>query len=261
MKKSPFAAGALGALSLLLACSTGAQDDRATMTDVFLVMPKAGETAAFEQALRAHIAYRQDAGEQRSWEAYTVALGSNPRVYQFRSGGMDWGDFDAGVAEDAEKGLGAHWADNVDQYVDNFHHYIEVSDYDNSHWPADMGQYTYYGVTSWSVDESAGAGPYEARVELSRIGLEGTWAETDDYWMWLSRIGGSPTLMIVSPYESFADMAPPEQEYYDYVVENVGEEEANRLFSTFSEGYGSSSFTVWAHRPDLSVSAGSGDND
>ena len=76
--------------------------------------------------------------------------------------------------------------------------------------------------------------------------------------MWLSRIGGSPTLMIVSPYDSFADMAPPEQEYYDYVVEKVGQAEADRLFSTFSEGYTSSSFTVWAHRPDLSVSAAGG---
>ena len=258
MNKSPFAASVLGALTLLLACSSPAQDDRATMSDVFLVLPKSGMTAQFEEALRAHIAYRQDSGETRAWEAYTVALGTYPRVYQFRSGGMDWADFDAGVAEDAEKGLGAHWAANVDQYVEEFRHYIEVSDYDNSYWPEDIGQHRYYGVTSWSINESAGPAPYEARVELSRIGLEEGWTDTDGYWMWLSRIGGSPRLMIVSPYDSFADMAPPEQEYYEYVVEKVGQAEADRLFSTFSEGYTSSSFTVWAHRPDLSVSAAGG---
>ena len=260
MKKSPFAAGVLGALTLLLACSTPAQDDRATMTDVFLVLPKSGMTAAFEQALREHIAYRQDAGETRAWETYTVALGDNPSIYQFRSGGMDWADFDAGVAEDGEKGLGSNWAANVDQYVEHLHHYIEVSDFDNSDWPEDLGQKPYYGVTTWSVNGNAEAAADAAREEFSRVAMAGNWSATAGNWMWLSRVGGSSKMMLVTAYDSFANMAPPEESFYEFLASQVGEDQAASLFADFGAGYTSSNYTIWAYRPDLS-GAGSGGND
>jgi hypothetical protein len=59
--------------------------------------------------------------------------------------------------------------------------------------------------------------------------------------------------MLVSPYDSFADMAPPEQEFFDFVAEKLGsEEEAGKIFAAFSGGFTGSSYTIWQHRPDLS---------
>lgn len=83
------------------------------------MQPKAGSNAAFVEAVQRHVAF----------------------------------------CEDAEKGFGANWMANVDQYVDHYHHYIEVADYENSDWPADLGQKPYYGVTSWAVKDNAGPGP------------------------------------------------------------------------------------------------------
>lgn len=262
MNKSPIGTGVLCAAALLIACSSGAQDARAPLSDVWLVQPASGSNAAFEEAVRRHVAFRQDSGEERAWEVYAVALGSNPTIYQFRSGGMNWEDFDAGMAEDAEKGFGGNWMANVDQYVDHYHHYIEVADFENSDWPADLDQKPYYGVTTWAVNGNAGPGPAEAREEFSRIALEGDWSESGGNWLWLTRVGGSNTLMIVAGFNSFADMAPPEDDFFDFLTAQVGAEEAGRLFSAFGEGYTSSSYTVWAHRPDLSFAAAdSGDND
>ena len=260
MKRSPLAAGVLSAAALLLACSAGAQDDRATMSDVWLVIPKAGSLVEFENAVKRHTAFRQDSGETRSWEVYSVALGPNPAIYQFRSGGMDWADFDAGIAEDAEKGLGDNWRANVDQYVDHYHHYIEVADYEYSEWPEDQGQKPYYGVTTWDVVGNAGPGPNAARQELSTISMENGWSETGGNWLWLTRIGGADKLMIVAGYDSFADMEEPEPDFFAFLTEHAGAEKAMGLFSTFGEGYTSANFTVWAHRPDLSTSA-AGDSD
>ena len=62
--------------------------------------------------------------------------------------------------------------------------------------------------------------------------------------------------------DSFEDMAPPEEDFYDFLVSQVGAGEADRLFADFGAGYTSSSYTVWMHQPDLSFDgAGSGADD
>ena len=139
----------LGAALLLVPFGLLAQDDdRAPLSDVWMIMPKQGMATQFEEAVRSHMAFRRDAGDSRTWEAYSVALGSNPGLYQFRAGSLEWGDQDGYIAEDAEKGFGPHWMANVDQYVDRYHHYFERADYAMSNWPADLGQHPFYGVTS-----------------------------------------------------------------------------------------------------------------
>ena len=73
--------------------------------------------------------------------------------------------------------------------------------------------------------------------------------------------------MIVSPFENFAAMEPPEQSLFDFVSEHVGSaEEAGKIeghgaFAQFSAGFTGSSYTVWAYREDLSASEMSGSDD
>lgn len=254
MRKSSFITAVLGTAALTLPFGIYAQDeDRASLSDVWLVMPKAGMTTQFENAVRTHLAYRADVGDSRSWTAYAATVGSNPRLYQWRAGGLTWADQDAYMAEDQEKGYSAHWFANVDQYVDHYHHFMERSDFENSHWPEGLGQHPYYGVTTWSWKQGAGPASEEARKKLSQIAMEDGWADRGYNWMWLSRIGGRPTLMIVAEYDSYADMAPPEQDFFEFVSETVGAEEAGKLFADFGSGFTDSSYTVWAHRPDLST--------
>lgn len=260
MKKTSFITSIFGTALLLIPLSLFAQDDeRAALSDVWYVMPKAGMVTEFEAAAKQHIAFRQDAGDSRSWEAYSTALGSNPSLYQWREGGLTWADMDAYIAEDAENGYSKHWQANVDQYVDHYHHYIEQADYENSQWPADLPQQPYYGVTAMKINQSAGMEGFEARKELSKIGLEEGWEEN---WLWLTRTGGPGIVMIVTELENMAAMEPPEQSFFEFVSEKRSPEEAAELFAQFSDRYTNSDFTIWAHRPDLSSEeTASGDDD
>ncbi len=252
MKKALFISACLGLM--LVPLGLWAQDEqRAPLSDVWLIVPNKGMASQFEEAVRSHMAFRRDAGDSRSWEAYSAAIGDNPQLYQWRAGNLDWADQDAYVVEDREKGFGAHWAANVDQYVDHYHHYMERADYGNSHWPADLGQHPYYGVTTWTWKQNTGPGPDDARKRLSEIARDGGWADRGNNWLWLSRTGGKPMLMIVTEFDDYADMAPPEQPFFAFVSEQLGsEQEARKLFARFAEGFSDSSYTVWAHRPDLS---------
>ena len=259
MRKISFITSFIGLAMLVLPLALWAQeDDRAPLSDVWLVMPKQGMATQFEAAAKTHMAFRRDAGDSRDWEAYSAAIGSNPMLHMWRTGGLNWADMDAYAAEDQENGYEANWFANVDPYVDHYHHYMERADFENSNWPADMEQHPYYGVTSWTLKTGAGPGPDEARKELSKIAMEEGWGEN---WLWLNRVGGSPTLMIVSELENLAAMEPPEQSFFAFLTEKRSAEEAAELFAQFGAGFADSSYTIWAHRPDLSSADMSGSAD
>lgn len=251
MEKRSFIASLLGPVLLLIPLALWAQDDeRAPLSDVWYMVPKQGMAPQFEAAMKTHMAFRADAGDSRQWEAYDAAVGGNPMIYQWRAGGQNWADMDAYAEEEEQNGYAANFMENVDQYVDHYHHYIEESEYETSNWPQDLGQHPYYGVTTWNRKQGAFMESDAARKKLSEVALEGGW---ESRWLWHSRIGGRPALMIATPYESYADMAPPEQPFFEFVAEQLdSEEEAGKLFQAFAAGFTDSNYTIWTYRPDLS---------
>ncbi len=60
-------------------------------------------------------------------------------------------------------------------------------------------------------------------------------------------------LAIVSSYDNYADMEPPEQSFFEYASEKLGAEEAGAMFSDFGNGFTDSDYTVWAFDEDLSA--------
>jgi len=255
MKKSSLIVSIAGIAALILPLSLLAQDqeeEQGPLADVWVVVAKRGMEAQFSEAMKAHMAFRAEAEEMRDWQAYRVVVGHHLNLIQFRSCCFDWADLDAHEAEDAEKGLSANFNENVDQYVDHYHHYLERNDWENSHWPDEGTDGPYYGVTSWTVKQGAGPGPNEARKKLSEVALNEGWAEAGHNWFWLSRVGGKPMTLIVNSFESFADMAPPEQSFIEFVTEKLGAEEAGAVIAQFGAGFTSSDYTVWKYDESLS---------
>lgn len=254
MTRNLLPAAALMALAALPVAAIA--DDHETppaLTDVWLIVPKQGMAAEFEAAIEAHMAYRTNRDDSADWEVYRAVIGDNPNLYQFRSSGLEWADLDAYAAEGREKGFGEHWDSNVDQYVDHYHHYLERTDWENSHWPEDAGPFRYYGVTTWTWKQGAGPGPDEARSEFSQLAKNAGWADAGNEWLWLSRIGGEPKLMVATGFADYADMEPPEQSFYEFLVEEVGADEAAATIATFSDGFSESEYTVWLHLENLST--------
>ncbi len=247
------AAALLILAALPAAASADNHESQPPLTDVWLMVPRQGMAAEFESALEAHLAYRAEREDSADWEVYRAVIGDNPLVYQLRHSGIDWADLDAYAAEGLEKGFGEHWNSTVDQYVDHYHHYLERTDWENSHWPDDAGPFRYYGVTTWTWKAGAGPGPDDARREFSQLAKDAGWAEAGNQWLWLSRIGGEPKLMVVSGFADYADMQPPEQSFYDFLVDEVGADRAARIIADFNAGFARSEYTVWLHLENLSA--------
>lgn len=51
------------------------------------------------------------------------------------------------------------------------------------------------------------------------------WGDAGNMWLWHQRIGGNPRLMIVTPFENFAAMEPPQPSFFDFLSEHAGSAE------------------------------------
>jgi hypothetical protein len=131
---------------------------------------------------------------------------------------------------------------------------MESTDYENSHWPQDgSASGPYFGVTTWKLKMNAGSGGRDARVKISQAAIESGWGDQGRQWLWISRIGGEPTLMLVNSFENYADMAPPEPNFYDFMSETMGKEELDALFQEFGSDFASADYTIWMYEEDLST--------
>jgi len=237
----------------LLAQEEGEDDTPAPLSSVWFIIPKKGMEAEFATAAAAEVKARVEMGETREWQAYRAIVGHYLDAIQYRACCFNWADQDTHVAQENEKGISDSWNENVGPFVDHYHHYFERNDWENSHWPDEGTSGPLYGVTSWDVKQGAGPASRQAREKLSQIGITEGWASDDNNWLWLSRIGGKPMTMIVSSFENYADMEPPELSFFEFLTEKLGEEEAGALFSQFGSGFTSSDYTVWEYDASLST--------
>jgi hypothetical protein len=258
MKRTTVITSLISAIALLAAFSLQAQDDAdgaapAPLSDVWMVVPKAGHQEEFFAALAADKALRDDKDDSRTWEVYTVAVGDDTDAVQFRACCFDWADQDAYDIEEEEKGFNAHWGDNVAPHIDHYHRSFQTMDWEHSYWPDGEGDGPYYGVTTWNIKFNAGPASGIARRAMSDLAIEKGWGETAGGWLWHYTETGKPRMMIVSSYANFAEMKPPEENFYDFMVEALGEEEAGQIFSDFNSGYSSTDYTIWQREPELSA--------
>ena len=245
--------GLMAALLLPVGVVADEHEAPPPLTDVWAMVPKAGMVPQFEAAVTEHMAYRAENDDSRRWMAFTPVIGDKMNIYLFRACCFDWADHDAYGEESEEKGFGKNWNENVNQYVDHYHHYFNKTDWENSHWPDEGTDGPYYGVTTWVIKEDAPSASSEARKQMSQLAKEGGWGEKRGPWVWFHQIGGKDKLTLVAPYSNFADMAPPEQNFYAFAAEQLGsEEKADAMFADFSSGFASSDYTLWKHRKDLS---------
>lgn len=254
MKKTAVITGFIGVVALIAPLSLFADEAEEAapppLSEVWIVVPKTGMEGQFYEAVEADIKNREELGDTRDWLAYTVTIGHNFNAVQFRACCFNWADQDAYEADSEEKGLGDNWNENVHQYVDHYHRYFEYADWENSNWSEGENDGPYYGVTTWTVRQGAGPASIAARKKMSQVAIDGGW---EGQWLWLSRIGGRPETAIVSSYENYADMEPPEESFFDFMTEKLGAEEAAAMFADFGSGYSDSDYTVWKFHPGMSA--------
>ncbi len=239
------------ALSTAFLVQADSHTDKAppNLADTWVVHVRHGHEGEFEAAFKAHVEARKAVGDPRAWQVYTPVVGEDFGHYVIRSCCFEWADQDAYDAWSLESNMGEHWNQNVHAHVKRYAHYLNLIDFENSHWPQDV-KANFVGVTVWDV-KPGGYGPMSAaRVALSKAAKEHGWTR---HWSWSESVGGQGALIIASPYKNYADMAPPEPSFFDFVSEKLGAEEAQKLFSEFSSNLSPGTYTVYRHRADLSM--------
>lgn len=233
-----------------------AQDDEADSpdkADVWVLHVKSGMSGAFEEVFKTHLAFRAEKDDPRAWNTYTVAIGDDLGSYTIRYCCVDWADADSYAAWETEAGVYAQWNENVDQYVDSYEHYYNVIDFENNNWPAGEVNFTLIGLTRWELKPDAFDQMNKAITRISSLAKEHGWPR---YWSWSSRIGGSSTIAIASPFENYAAMEPPEQSFAEFLTEHMDPPDAAmELLNSFSASFKSSNYTVYQLRDDLSMSS------
>jgi hypothetical protein len=123
------------------------------------------------------------------------------------------------------------------------------------HWSEGAGSSRLFGVTEWTIKGGHAADFAAAREKMSQVAIDQGWATADRNWLWARTIGGRETQSIVIPYRNYAAMTPGDESFYAFLAKQLGSEEAaSELFKTFSGATWGSEYTVWEHRPDLSMS-------
>ena len=238
-------------IALALPVAALAQDDEdANLTDVWIFVPKADMVEEFRAGATKYMKWRQKQDDSRRYVAFVPVVGHNLKPIMYRACCFTWADQDTYTAEVVEKGYGEKFNEMIAPYVDHTHRYIEHIDRDNSHW-TDDDKGPYFGVTSWSIGAGYQPEAYAARVRMSELAKDG-WASDSNQWLWVTRTGGGRVLAVVSPFSNWADMAPPEVSFRNFLIDKIGEDDTDALFEDFSSGKKKSDYTVWKMDDELS---------
>lgn len=235
-----------------------AEEEPGSIVEMWVIVPKAGHTTELNAALKDHMAFRAEHGDPWKWDAYTPLLGNDLDRIAVRSCCHNWADLDA-YAEWSKSNsqVGAHFGEHVAPHAEKYEHYFEEIDWSNSHWNTEGGPYKFYGVTNFAVKAGHDAEFNAALEKMSQIAIEQGWANDDRNWVWSSTIGGKPTVSIVVPHANFASMAGSGENFGEFLAQQLGSAEAAAdLMKQFAGATWGSSYQIWVHEADLSVSSG-----
>jgi hypothetical protein len=245
------------AVALMMAVPTVALADDAvpSLSEMWTMTIKTDHRADFFKGLKAHMAFRTEAGDPRVWKTYTPMLGDEVGMVAVRYCCLNWADVDA-YREWSENHpeVGENWEQNVAPHVESYGHYFDRIQWEQSNVKGDWSQFRYFGATDFTPMAGRGGEFDAARIEISQIALNHGWATEDHPWIWSTNIGGSPSETLVIPYKKLADMDQDDDSFFNFLAEVKGSEEAaDELFSGLTDNTASQSFQIWELHEDLSM--------
>lgn len=247
--------GLLASMFFMLPPGAMAEDEPGSLAEEWLITVKNGYLGNFMEALKEHTAVRAEHEDPRNWQVYTSVVGSDTNQIIIRHCCVNWTDVDSYEQwSRSNPEVAQNYYEVVAPHVDKIEHYFQTIDYKNSHWNEGASSSRLYGVTTWSIKGGSSADFSSALEKMSQIAIDQGWATDERSWSWSSRIGGRESRSLVVPYKNYAAMQPGEESFYAFLAKNMGSEEAaGELFKKFSGASWGPEYTVWEHRPDLSM--------
>lgn len=220
------------------------------ISNAWVFVPNAGQSANFEKAFKKHVAYRKSMNDPRTWKVYQADMGSRMNAYIVRACCDSWSDLDDYRQWSIKAKTSENWNDNVNQYIAHFERNRSEGDLINSHWPADV-KYKYVGVNSYKLK----LGHYKELMEDKKVISDAAKKENWPYhWFWADSVNGKLEMSLAIPYMNYSAMAPPEIKFSKMLAKHLGsEEEAKKLLKRWSSHFKSISYNVYVLREDLSM--------
>lgn len=247
----------LCALLLLFSVApfAAAQEIPPKLSEVWVLEIKPGAGEAFRAGIGAHMAFRQEQGDPRAWQAYVPLLGDELNRFAVRYCCFEWADVDAYRAWDSNNPeVGAHYVEHIAPHVAGAAHYFETIDWANSHWGEAGGPYRLFAVNEFHVQPDNADDFDEARVKMSQIAIEQGWAADGRDWLWMTRIGAAPVRSVVVPHRNFASLDDGRGSFADFLAAQMGSaDKAAELMHQFTGAFEGSSYQIWEHQPELSM--------
>ena len=209
-----------------------------------------GHEAQFEAAAKAHAAWRKQAGDPHTWNAYQATVGGDLTYYVYRAENLQWADVDAGNDWDQKAGATAHWNQNVNPHVARYEHYFGVMEPSMSYWLEDE-DYAMYSVTTLPVNSGKWRSLREGMQAYVKAATDAKW---DRSWSIERVIGGDGGVIVVRPLRNFAEMADPPVMFRDMLIKQMGSEAAAQAtMDKVIGGLGAGNTTIYTWRKDLST--------
>lgn len=220
------------------------------LADFWIFWPKAGHEAQFEAAVKAHLAWRKQAREGWTWNAYQPTVGTDLTYYVYRSGEHHWADFDAEQAWDEANKASDEFNRTVAPHIERYEHIFEEVDESVSHWEMSP-DYRYVWVESSKLKAGASGAMREAAAGIHKALQAGGWKSSYS----ISRqIGGGGGFTLVFPYKSYAEMQEPTPGFMEVLAKGSGSmEAAQALIAKFDSAVEETQTTIYVARPDLST--------
>ncbi len=218
------------------------------ISDGWTMVPKADHGNEFEAALKAHMAYRVEKGDPRQWHVYRPVTGSEMNRYTVRSCCDTWAEQDS-YRKWTQENIGNHFNETVHPHVEKYMHNFSESDMENSHWGENTDA-SYVGVTVWNIKQGKGRQANESITAMSTLAKENNWSRN---FSWSYPVGGSNRVMLATPHSNFADMAPMEENFYQFAVKHMNEKKADAMFEKFNDSFSDSDYAIWRHDKELSM--------
>ncbi len=217
------------------------------IADSWSVTPKADHGNEFEEALKAHLAMRAEKGDPREWHVYVPVTGDDLNRYVIRSCCFQYADQDS-YGKWSQENMGQHWNETVHPHVKSYAHNYSELDAENSNWGDDTVA-NYVGVTMFHIKPGKGGKMGEAIADMSTLAKENDWARN---WSWFYPVGGSSSVGLATPFENYAQMAPMEENFYQFAKKHLkSEKKADKMFDKFGSAHSGSEYTIWRHRKDF----------
>jgi hypothetical protein len=217
--------------------------------------PKPGSGPAFEEALKAHIEYRKAQGDPWTWDVYQQAVGPNPGTYYVASWNHTWSDLDAYDAWGAGSEASVHFQASAGPLLENMSNSITqdgpISRYpDDPNWAPAL-----VNVTVFYLNPGKQMAFQDALMKFHEAFEE---SDVDFYYGSDVIVSGGtgPAVSIAGFGDSWADFADPDTPMEQMMAEKYGEDEAQEIFTAFSEGVDHWESFIVRHRPDLSGADG-----